>query len=113
MPDLSTFPADRHRDGTVAVIFTSWRTVADEQGYDAAAQEMKALAAQQPGYAGMDSVRDTQGMGITVSYWKDDAAARAWRDHPRHAVIRDAGRKLWYTRYTLHVARVERGYAWP
>ena len=102
-----------HPAGTVAVIFTSWRTDEDAAGYDAAATEMAALAARQPGYVGIDSARSADGMGITVSYWTSDAAAHAWRDHPRHTIIRETGRALWYARYTLHVAHVERGYAWP
>ena len=103
---------DRAREGQVAVIFTSQRNGRDPAGYDAAADAMDALAAAQPGYRGLASARDVEGFGITVSYWADDAAALAWRDHPDHAVIRDAGRARWYDAYTVTVARVERGYAW-
>ena len=53
---------------------------------------MDALAAAQPGYRGVDSARGADGLGITVSYWADDAAAIAWRDHPEHAAIRERGR---------------------
>jgi heme-degrading monooxygenase HmoA len=98
--------------GTIAVIFVAQRTDADGAGYTAAAQQMDALAAQQPGYRGVDSVRDAAGLGITVSYWTDDAAAKAWRDHPEHAAIRDAGRHRWYSHYSLHVAAIERSYDW-
>ncbi len=98
--------------GQIAVIFTSQRTALDEAGYQAAAAAMAALAAAQPGYAGIESVRDGDGLGITVSYWRDDAAARAWRDHADHARIREAGRERWYEWYDLQVARVERGYRW-
>ena len=102
---------DESRVGQVAVIFTSQRNGRDPAGYDAAAAAMDALAAAQPGYRGVDSARDG-GLGITVSYWADDAAARAWRDHPDHAAVREQGRALWYDRYTVAVARVERGYVW-
>ena len=98
--------------GEVAVIFTSWRNGRDPVGYAMAAEAMEALAARQPGYRGIDSARDERGLGVTVSYWADDAAARAWRDHPDHARTREAGRRRWYDRYTVAVARVERGYAW-
>ncbi|MGK3891061.1 antibiotic biosynthesis monooxygenase family protein, partial [Enterococcus faecium] len=79
---------DGERRGQVAVIFTSRRTDADADGYDAAAARMDALAARQPGYRGVDSVRGPDGYGITVSYWADEAAAIAWRHHPDHAAIR-------------------------
>ena len=98
--------------GTIAVIFVAQRSLDDDAGYHTVAQEMDALAALQPGYVGIDSVRSADGLGITVSYWIDDAAAKGWRDHPRHAAIRDQGRGIWYTHYDLHVAEVRRSYDW-
>ena len=100
------------RIGEVAVIFSSQRTGQDQAGYDAAAAAMDALAARQPGYRGIETARGADGFGLTVSYWADDAAALAWRDHPEHRTIREAGRARWYDRYTVVVARVERGYGW-
>jgi heme-degrading monooxygenase HmoA len=101
-----------HKNGTVAVIFVAKRTGADDEGYFAAAEKMDALAAEQPGYVGIDSVRRTDGLGITVSYWADESAAKAWRDHPDHAAIRERGRALWYSHYSLHVAHIDRSYDW-
>jgi heme-degrading monooxygenase HmoA len=100
------------REGQVAVIFVSQRTDEDADGYSEAAGAMAALAALQPGYAGVESVRDSGGLGITVSYWVDDTSAKAWRDNPDHARIRDLGRARWYDWYVLEVTRVERGYRW-
>ena len=90
----------------------SIRNDADPIGYGRAAAAMDALAAQQPGYRGVDSAREAGGMGITISYWADDAAAIAWRDHPEHTAIRDQGRSLWYDSYSVNVARIERAYDW-
>lgn len=73
---------------------------------------MSKLAAQQPGFLGQDHACSVEGLGITVSYWKDDASAQAWRDQPDHAAIRERGRDVWYKSYTLHVSRVERSYDW-
>ena len=103
---------EQGRVGEVAVIFTSMRNGSDAVGYDAAAVAMGALAAAQPGYRGIDSVRDLSGDGITISYWADEAAAIAWRDHPDHAAIREAGRERWYDRYRVTVCTVARDYAW-
>lgn len=100
------------RVGQIAVIFVSVRTDDDGAGYAAAATAMDALAAEQPGYRGMESVRASDRMGITVSYWADDASAKAWRDHPEHKMIRDLGRSRWYERYDLVVAEVTRDYDW-
>ncbi len=100
------------RKGEIAVIFASMRTDFDHAGYEAAAQRMVSLAQSQPGYRGVASARGPDGFGITVSYWADDAAAIAWRDHPEHAAIREQGRRHWYASYSLEVATIDRAYGW-
>ncbi len=99
------------RTGQIAVVFVSIRNDADAAGYAEAAAAMDALAATQTGYRGVDSAREGS-MGITVSYWADDAAAIAWRDHPEHTAIRECGRALWYDSYSVNVTRIERAYDW-
>lgn len=98
--------------GEIAVIFASQRNGVDDPGYQAAAASMEMLASVQPGYRGIISSRDTDGFGITISYWADEAAAIAWRDHPDHAAIRDQGRGVWYDRYQVTVSEVTRSYDW-
>ena len=71
---------------------------------------MEALAQQMPGYLGVESTRDAQGFGITVSYWKDEASILAWKANLEHTAARELGRERWYEGYTLRVARVERSY---
>ena len=97
-------------DPYTAVIFTNQRTGVDDDGYLAMAERMDALAATQPGYIDVESVRDADGAGITVSYWVDDAAARAWKRHAEHELAQSLGRSRWYDRYRLRVATVEREY---
>ena len=53
----------------LAVIFSSQRTDGD-QGYGAMAERMVELAREQPGFLGVESARDAEGFGITVSYWE-------------------------------------------
>lgn len=102
----------RERVGQTAVIFRSLRNRTDDAGYAAAAAAMERLAADQPGYRGIVSARDDDGHGITISYWTDDAAAAAWRDHPEHAATRERGRADWYDSYEVIVTRIERRYGW-
>ena len=94
-----------------AVIFTSQRTAGDH-GYADMADRMVALAAQQPGYLGVESARGEDGLGITVSYWRSAEDIAAWRRHAEHQIARDTGRSDWYRHYTVRVALVERAYAW-
>lgn len=96
-----------------AVIFTSQRTDGDDAAYGDAAARMVELAARQPGFLGVDSVRDASGLGITVSYWRDEAAIAAWKRHVEHTAVRERGREAWYGHYELRVAKVERAYAGP
>jgi heme-degrading monooxygenase HmoA len=98
--------------GVVAVIFVSQRSKHDAEGYAAAAAEMEAAAQRFPGYVGIHSARGEDGVGITVSYWENDAAARAWKANAEHAAIRDKGRARWYEWYELIVAEVTRSYSW-
>ena len=90
-----------------AVIFSSRRTSGDN-GYGVMAERMLALARAQPGFLGVESVRDASGLGITVSYWRDEAAIAAWQAHAEHLVAQARGRREWYEAFELRVARVER-----
>ena len=96
-----------------AVIFVNQRNADDAEGYGNTADAMVALAEQQPGYLGHDSVRGPDGFGITVSYWSDEASIQAWKAVGAHRAAQAAGQRRWYAAYTTHVARVERSYAMP
>jgi heme-degrading monooxygenase HmoA len=94
----------------VAVIFTSVQA-ADRVGYAETAERMEQLAAEQPGYLGIESVRDpATGFGITVSYWRTETDATAWKRVAEHAEAQRVGRDRWYDHYTVHVATVTRAY---
>ena len=93
-----------------AVVFTSQRTATDEAGYELAAARMVELAAKQPGFLGVESVRDEHGVGITVSYWRDLESIRLWRDEAEHRAAQQDGRAKWYQRYRLRISRVEQEY---
>lgn len=92
-----------------AAIFTSIRTEGD-QGYGEMAEHMVDLAAQQPGFLGVESARDAGGLGITVSYWESEDAIRQWKANAEHRVAQAKGNKTWYADFQLRIARVERAY---
>ncbi|TNC20914.1 antibiotic biosynthesis monooxygenase [Amycolatopsis alkalitolerans] len=72
---------------------------------------MIALAAGQPGFLGVDSVREGSELGITVSYWRDEDSIAAWRRNAEHTEARESGRRSWYEAFVVQVAKVERSYA--
>lgn len=90
-----------------AVIFTSKRSEGDN-GYAAMANELVELATQQNGFLGAESVRGSDGLGITVSYWNSLDAIQKFKDEARHAEAQRHGKNLWYTSFGLRVCKVER-----
>jgi heme-degrading monooxygenase HmoA len=90
-----------------AVIFSSLRTEVDA-GYHDTALRMLELAAGQPGYLGVEGVRE--GLGITVSYWESLEAIRGWKQNAEHLIAQQKGRSDWYSAYRTRICRVEREY---
>ena len=91
-----------------AVIFTNIKNDNDE-GYAEMADKMVELGSQQPGFLGIESVRD--GLGITVSYWKDLESIKNWKKNTEHLVAQKLGRKKWYSAFKTRIAKVERDYS--
>jgi heme-degrading monooxygenase HmoA len=85
----------------------------DEAEYAATASAMEALAAEQPGYLGIESARDADGFGITVSYWASEDDARAWKRVAAHVEAQRRGRAEWYESYDVRIATVTRAYSHP
>ena len=93
----------------VVVIFRSLRSDVTD-GYAEMAERMVELASVQPGYLGHLSCRDAEGRGVTLSYWADDASARAWKQVAEHRAAQERGAREWYSGYAVEVATVERAY---
>ena len=94
-----------------AVIFTSVRTDVDE-GYGETAEKMVKLASGQPGFLGVESARDPEGFGITVSYWKDEESIRDWKNHTAHLMAQQFGKEKWYRNYKIRLAKVDKDYGY-
>ena len=90
-----------------AVIFTSHRTDGDN-GYGEMATKMVDLAAQQPGYLGIESARED--LGITVSYWSDLESIKSWKANIEHQQAQRSGHEKWYSSFKVRISKVERDY---
>ncbi|GAA0681530.1 antibiotic biosynthesis monooxygenase [Marinobacterium maritimum] len=90
-----------------AVIFSNHRTEGDK-GYAEMADRMVALASEQPGFLGVESVRD--GLGITVSYWGSLEAIKNWKSNAEHREAQRLGHEQWYSAFKVGIAKVERDY---
>ncbi len=91
-----------------AVIFTSTRTEGDD-GYDEMSRIMMEAAQKQPGFLGVESARE--GIGITVSYWRDLGSIAAWKADATHRIAQQRGRDSWYDEYVTRICKVERDYS--
>ena len=90
-----------------AVIFTSCRTEGDN-GYAEMAESMVNLAAQQPGFLGIESAREE--VGITVSYWSDLESIKNWKANVEHQKAQQLGHQKWYASFKVRISKVERDY---
>jgi len=102
-----TLIADTPSTPYYAVIFSSIQNH-NLDGYEEMAARMETLAAQQPGYLGIEAARSE--IGITVSYWADLASIKNWKAEVEHREAQRMGRAQWYSHYRVRVARVERDY---
>ena len=93
-----------------AVIFTSKRAADDGRAYGVMAERMVDLGSRYDGFLGIESVRGADGVGITVSYWRDEAALLDWKRDTEHQKAQRGGREAWYEHYEVRVAKVERAY---
>jgi heme-degrading monooxygenase HmoA len=98
------FPAATPEPPYVAVIFTTEQSD-DLDGYAVMAERMLVLARSQPGFLGIESVHEGA-RGITVSYWRDRDAVRAWGAHPEHLKAQRLGRERWYRNWCLRIVEV-------
>ena len=90
-----------------AIIFSSIQNN-DSTGYQETAERMLELAAKQPGFLGVESVREI--LGITVSYWKDLESIKSWKENSEHTIAQEKGKQQWYKSFKTRIALVERDY---
>ena len=94
-----------------AVIFTSKRTDEDGEGYAKMAEVMDELAQKQPGFIRVESARNAEGKGITISYWESLEAIQAWRENSKHLVAQQFGKEKWYMQYNVEICKVIKDYS--
>lgn len=93
----------------IAVIFTSQRTEYTD-GYQKYNEQLEAIAASLPGFIQQDSSRDANGYGISISYWKDEESAKAFKQVPVHFAAQQKGKTHYYEWYDVKVCQVNRHY---
>ncbi len=90
-----------------AVIFTSQKKDSDA-GYNKMSARMLELVEKQPGFLGYESARE--GVGITISYWKNLESIKKWKENAEHVLAQKFGKEKWYKYYKIRICKVERDY---
>lgn len=91
-----------------AVIFTS-ELNDDSAGYETVSDRMVELVQQQAGFLGFESAREA--IGITVSYWEDEASILKWSSNLEHQEAQRLGKEKFYKSYSIRICKVERAYS--
>jgi heme-degrading monooxygenase HmoA len=102
-PELARTPEPPY----YAVIFSSILRI-DDPAYHWMSERMAELVDRQPGFLGWESARSPEGLGITVSYWASLEAVAHWKEQHEHRIAQRRGQEVWYARYTIRIAHVER-----
>jgi heme-degrading monooxygenase HmoA len=92
----------------LAVIFTSVLNESSD-GYQSVSDRMTEMVQQQSGFLGFESAREE--IGITVSYWKDEASVLKWSSNLEHQEAQRLGKEKFYKTYTIRICKVERAYS--
>lgn len=90
-----------------AVIFTSTRTK-EEKDYKEMNEAIEEAVKNADGFLGVEDCRD--GIGISVSYWKDLESIRKWKNNPLHTLAKEKGKNIWFSSYKTRIAKVEMDY---
>jgi heme-degrading monooxygenase HmoA len=96
---------------SVAVIFTSTRTLEHDESYERWSNRMVELVREQPGFIEYVSARDPRTrLGITVSYFVDEESVLQRKQNAEHLEAQRLGQRDFYESYSLKVANVFREY---
>ncbi len=97
------------KDDKYAVIFTSKLNISAAD-YEFVANKMIDLVQNQKGFMGVESVRGSDGFGITISYWKSLEDIKQWKLNEEHLKAQKLGREKWYSYFSICICRIEREY---
>ena len=96
----------------MAVIFEVQPTEAGRAAYLDHAAALKPLLEQVDGFISVERFQSLSQPDklLSLSFWRDEAAVRAWREMERHRQAQAAGRGGLFADYRLRVAQVVRDY---
>ncbi|MER2269013.1 antibiotic biosynthesis monooxygenase family protein [Methylobacterium oxalidis] len=96
----------------IAVIFEVWPAPGCEDRYLDLAAALKAELQEVDGFISVERFRSIAEPDklLSLSFFRDEEAVRAWRERPRHRSTQAKGRHDVFRDYRLRVAHVARDY---
>lgn len=96
----------------IAVIFELTPRPGRQAAYFDLAAQLRPLLDGVDGFLSVERFESLSRPGhyLSLSFWRDEAAVRAWRCHERHRAAQQAGRSDVLADYRLRVATVVRDY---
>ena len=96
----------------IAVIFEVWPADGHKQTYLDIAASLRAELQTMDGFISIERFQSltTPGKLLSLSFWRDEEAVKAWRTHGLHRATQAAGRDGMFAGYRLRVAHVLRDY---
>lgn len=91
------------------MIFTSKRADG-EDGYAAMAYRTVEPGSMQDGFLRIESARGADGLGIKVSYWRDEESIFAWKRNAEHHRAQQGGKAVGYAEDRVPIGKVVRAY---
>lgn len=99
----------------IAVIFEVEPRPGKRDAYLNIAAELKPLVENIDGFLGIERFESLAAPGklLSLSWWRDEEAVRAWREMAEHREAQQAGKERLFASYRLRVAHVARDYGGP
>ena len=96
----------------IAVIFEVWPAEGRRDAYLGLAAALRADLERMDGFISVERFESLTEPGklLSLSFWRDEEAVRAWRNRPDHRATQAKGRGGVFRDYRLRVAAVVRDY---
>lgn len=96
----------------IAVIFEVEPAAGQREAYLEVAAELRPLLDGIDGFISIERFQSLSEPGriLSLSFWRDEAAVRAWRNTQEHRAAQAAGRGRIFESYRLRIAHVVRAY---
>jgi heme-degrading monooxygenase HmoA len=102
----------RAGERVIAVIFEVWPAEGQVDAYLGIAHELRAELDRIDGFISVERFESIYEPGkyLALSFFRDEAAVKAWREHAEHRIAQARGKGGIFADYRLRVAEVLRDY---